>query len=329
VPGEQLTPRSTRRFVLAGLGVAATLGFGQAAWAGGDDRAKVLLAPPPSIPGPKRTIAVGQIDVIGPYANASVTSVGGAIAGMLTTALEESDQFIVVERDALPALITEQTLAKAGVSTGSDAPQPGRVLPARYIIVGAVTDYTLPSTGSGGGFSIGGSTALTLGGSKGDVALDLRLVDTRTGAVIKAFKVKRKLTSLNLGLSSSYSGVPIATNKFFNSALGDATRRALNDAVQIIAATLAATPWQGQVVDTDGGLVYVNAGAEAGMAVGDRLAIQRVAKTFTDPATGAILSERMQDVGVVTITNVEPKMASGSYVGTEPPQRGDLLVQVR
>ena len=320
---------STRRTLLIGLAGAATISPPSFGWAARDDKARVLLAAIPAIPGPKRTIAVGQIDVIGTYANPSVTAVGGAIAAMLTTALEESGDFIVVERDALPTLVTEQTLAKAGVSGGSDAPQPGRVLPARYLVVGSVTDYTAPAAGNGGGLSIGGSTAFTLGSSKGDVALDLRLVDTRTSAVVKAFRVAHKLSSLNLGLSGSYAGVPLATNKFFNSAIGDATRKALNDAVVIIAQTLAEAPWQGEVVDVDSGLVYVNAGTEAGIAIGQKLAAQRVAKVFTDPTTGQILSQRMEDMGIVTITKVEAKMSSGSYVGSAPLHRGDLLGQVR
>jgi len=313
-----------RRSLILGAGCALTAGPGLAL--AGDDKARVLLAKPPAIPGPKRTIAVGQFDVIGPYANPSVTSVGGAISAMLTTALQESDEFIVVERDALASIVTEQTMAKAGVSGGTDAPQPGRVLPARYLVVGSVTSYTQPSSGNGGGFSIGGSTAFNLGTSKGDIAIDLRLVDTRTSGVLKAFKVQRKLSSTNLGLSGSPGGVPIATNKFFNTALGDATRKALNDAVVIIAQTLAGIPWQGQVIETDNGQVFVNAGAEAGVTPGERLKVQRVAKTLTDPATGQVLAERMQDVGLITIVSVEPKVASGPFDGVAPPQRGDFVV---
>lgn len=315
---------------MAGLSLAAAaLGACPLAWADPASSLRILTAAPPPIPGPKRTIAVGQIDVIGPWANPSLTAVGGAIGGMLTTALEQSGEFIVVERDALPTIITEQTLAKSGVSGGADAPQPGKVLPARYLVVGAVTDYTTPGAGNGGGLSIGGSTAFTLGSSKGDVAIDLRLIDTRTSKVLKAFTVQQKLSSINVGLSSSFSGVPLATNRFLNSPIGDATRKALTQAVAIIAQTLSAVPWQGQVVDIDSGLVYVNAGAETGVAVGDRLAVQRVAKTFTDPATGALLEERMQDLGLVTITNVDAKLSSGTYAGAEQPRRGDLLAQVR
>jgi hypothetical protein len=41
-----------------------------------------------------------------------------------------------------------------------------------------------------------------------------------------------------------------------------------------------------------------------------------------------VLKEDMQELGVVTITNVEDKIAWGSYQATVPgdPQRGDFLV---
>ncbi len=292
--------------------------------------ARILTESIPPIRGPRRTLAVGNFDVLGPYANASATNVGGPIAAMLTTALVESERFIVVERDAVAQMITEMDMAKSGVTTGTAAPRPGAVLPAQYLVVGSVTEFTAtgPGSGSGGGLSFGGSTALTLGGSKGVVGLDLRIVDTRTGAIIKAFKVRRKLSSMNIGFSTGYKGIPIATNGFFNTPLGDATRKALNEAVIEIVAALAAVPWRGQVVKAAGGVVYVNAGAEAGIAAGDQLSLQRVGESFTDPATGAVLSEHMVELGVVTITSVEPKLAAGSYQKTldAEPARGDFLI---
>jgi curli biogenesis system outer membrane secretion channel CsgG len=292
-----------------------------------DDAQRILNQAVPPVPGPRRTIAVGNIDVIGPVANASATNVGGPIAGMLTTALSESDRFLVVERDAVAQMITEMDMAKSGVSAGSSAPQPGHMLPAQYLVVGSITEYTNPAAGSGGGVTIGGGTSLTLGGSKGGIGIDLRIVDTRTGAVVKAFKVHRKLTAMNVGLATGYKGVPIATNGFFNTPLGDATRRALNDAVIEIAAALAGVPWRGQVVKAENGVVWVNAGAEGGIAVGDRLTLQRIGETFTDPATGQVLSQHLVDLGQVTITNVEPKLAWGGYAGgAGDPQRGDYVM---
>jgi curli biogenesis system outer membrane secretion channel CsgG len=315
------------------LGLLSGLALLQAApalAAEGQDKARIITGAIPPIPGPRRTVAVGAIDVIGPVANASATNVGGAIAGMLQTALSESGEVILVERDAVAPLITEMDMAKSGVTTGTAAPRPGAMLPAQYLIVGSVTDYTAaaPGSGSGGGLSFGGSTAVTLGGSSGNVGIDLRIVDTHTGVVIKAFKVHHKLTSMNLGLSSNYRGLPVATNSFFNSPLGDATRKALNDAVVQIALSLAAIPWRGQVVKADGATIYVNAGSEAGVNVGDRMSLQHVGETLTDPATGAVLKQNMVELGVVTITEVEPKIATGTYRAILPgdPARGDYVV---
>jgi curli biogenesis system outer membrane secretion channel CsgG len=313
---------------IGALGVAAPAALA-APHGGGDRPERIITDAIPPVPGPRRTIAVGNIDVIGPTANASATNVGGAIAGMLTTALEQSDRFIVVERDAMAQIVSELSMTKSGVTSGTAAPTPGGVLPAQYIVVGAVTDYTAPGAGRGGGFSFGGSTALTLGTSKGDVAIDLRIVDTRTGAVVKAFKVQRKLSSMNLGVSTSLKGVPIGSNGFFNTPLGEATRRALNDAVVQIALALAAQPWRGQVVKADGGQVWLNAGGEAGVVVGDRMSLQRVGETLTDPATGAVLSEQMVQLGEVTITSVQPKLSIGTYraILEGAPARGDFVVQ--
>jgi curli biogenesis system outer membrane secretion channel CsgG len=320
---------NARRVLLAVALASACLPAGQTAWAADSDRAPVLTSPVPSIPGPKRTVAVGQIDVIGPYANSSVTAAGGAIAGMLSTALDESGRFVVVERNALPSLITEQTLARSGVSGGSAAPMPGQVLPANYLVVGSITNITSPGAGNGGGFSVGNSNLFNFGGSGGNVTIDLRIIDTRTGGVVKAFSVKRRLTSLNFGYAGAIRGVPVATNQFFNTPLGSATRKALNDAVVIIANSLGQLPWEGQVVEAESGRVYVNVGAEAGITPGTRLAVRRVGRTFTDPATGAVLSQQMDTVGEVTITGVEPKMSYGDYSGMGQPHRGDLVAQSR
>lgn len=321
--------RPSKRIALAaGMTLAlALLPHGQQAMAASNDRVSVLTAQVPAVPGPKRTIAVGQIDVLGSYANGSI-NVGGAIAGMLSTALDESGRFTVVERQALSSVMSERTLAESGV-TGAAAPARGEVLPASYVITGSISNITQPGQNSGGGISFGGRNLFSLGGGGGNVTIDLRVVDARTGSVVRAFSVKRKLTGLNFGFNGSIGGLPVATNQWFNSDLGSATRKAINDAVVIIAQSLASQPWQGQVVEAEDGQVYVNAGAEAGLAPGTRLAILRPGRVFTDPASGAVLSRQMTTVGEVTIASVESKMAYGAYTGSGAPLRGDLVQLMR
>ena len=58
------------------------------------------------------------------------------------------------------------------------------------------------------------------------------------------------------------------------------------------------------------------------------MSLQRVGETLTDPATGAVLKQVMVSLGEVTITEVEPKIATGSYRAMldAAPARGDYLV---
>jgi hypothetical protein len=74
--------------------------------------------------------------------------------------------------------------------------------------------------------------------------------------------------------------------------------------------------------------VRVNAGAEIGLKNGDRLTIERISKTFTNPATGQVLAQRKIILGTVELTNVKAKLASGPYVAIDQANnsvRGDLV----
>jgi hypothetical protein len=206
---------------------------------------------------------------------------------------------------------------------------PGSAIPAQYLVVGSVTQYSLAD--KGGTLNVGGigssNTALGFGRNQGAVGLDVRVVDTRTTAVVAAFKVRQKIAANNFGLSGMYGGLPVNSTAYFNTPLGEATRRAVQEAVFKIAAAMGDQPWRGQVVKAEGGMVWVNAGGEAGIRAGDRLMIERVGETLTDPATGAILSQATLELGTVTISSVEPKIAWGAYQGqTGAPARGDFVV---
>ena len=323
---------SPANVVRAGLAAAAML-FLAGPVVAQDNPGPILQGPVQTIPGPRRTIAVGQIDAIGALAPAGTAwNVGGSLSAMLSTALQESDRFVVVERNALAQVLNEQQMAANRVSAGTAAPAPGSVIPAQYLVVGSVTEFGTADKGSG--VSVGGASGLFSGGlsmnsTKGSVAIDLRVVDTRTSGQVAAFKVKHEISSTSVGFTGGYSGIALGGNKFWTTPLGEATRAAINDAVGKIAAAVASGSWQGAVVEADGDTVYVNAGADIGLKTGDRLTVQRIGKTFTDPTTGQVLAERKAVLGTVELSNVEGKLASGHYVAADPanaPMRGDLVV---
>ena len=230
------------------------------------------LAP---IAGPKRTIAVGKIEAVpglsGPYTAAAA---GPGVAAMLTTALDQSSRFIIAEREDLAHILTEQEMLTNRVSQGTAGPTAGNVIPAQYLLVGAVTEMSSGDKGSNIGIGIGGLPnglfgGLSLSGQKGVVAMDLRLVNTRTGQVEDSFGVRKELTSRNVGLTGGYKSISIGGNQFWNTPLGEAMRAALDEAVARISADVAKGGWDALVAQVSGDTVYINAGSDAGLKIGD------------------------------------------------------------
>jgi curli biogenesis system outer membrane secretion channel CsgG len=128
--------------------------------------------------------------------NVSVT----AATDIFTTALIESGQFRVVERQRLAqGVIAEKQMNAAGQSTGDAAQK--QLRGARYIFEGTVTEANAGETQRQGGISIGG---LTLGGGKNKdtIAVDVRILDAETGDVLDSVSVSKVLNDS----SSSISG---------------------------------------------------------------------------------------------------------------------------
>lgn len=299
----------------------------------------ILEGEVPRVAGPKRTVSVGKFDTIGAFtAQYGNWDIGGGLSAMLTAALKESNRFIVMERANLGQLLSEQELKASGVVPGTAGPQLGKVIGVQLMIFGAVTEFGAQD--SGGGFSVGvagGSFGLPFSGalspqsSSGKVAMDIRVVDTSTTEVLHNFTVAERISSKAIDLSVGYSGISFGGNSFNKTPLGEATRRAINQAVRQIALTANGVAWSGRVVEFDGTEVYINAGAESGLRVGDMFMIEQTVKTFTDPVTGKVLGMRRRELGIVRLSGVEPKLSYGTFnpLGETAPKRGDTVVMMK
>jgi curli biogenesis system outer membrane secretion channel CsgG len=217
--------------------------------AGGDGGAMRGVAP---LSGPKTTIAVGKIDAVpgmgGPF---GMTQAGAGVASMLTTALSRSGRFIVTERDDLAHVLTEQDLFMNGRSRGQGAPTPGAIVPAQYVVVGAVTELSTGDAGAGTASSNGAGInvgfplrfgllpSLSLNDQKGRIAFDLRLVNTRTGLVEDTFTVSKELHSVAVGVSVGWGLASLGGNLATSSPLGETMRQAMDEAAARIASDVA------------------------------------------------------------------------------------------
>jgi len=297
------------------------------------EKLAMLSAPLPAVPGPKRTVAVAQFDAVGSFTRVhGGWDIGGGLSAMLTTALTESDRFIVLERGNLSTVMSEQQLAANGLTNAESGAQAGNLFGAQLLVMGSVTEFG--QNDSGGGFSIGFAGS-DLGGaispqfSKGHVAIDVRFVDSTTGQVVRSLTVRKKIKSSGLAGSIKFKGISFGGNQFNSTPLGEACREAINEVAQKVALEAAGMQWTGRVIDADLGEVYLNAGNDSNIHIGDSFKVYRVTKTLTDPTTGEVLGQRKRQIGTVEVTSVEAKMAIGTFhkhLDVEP-QRNDIVTQ--
>ena len=295
----------------------------------------IINEPVPAVAGPKRTITVGDFDAIGAFvAKYGDWDIGGGVAAMMTTALKESDRFIVLERAKLSEVLTEQQMKGEGLVSKQTGPKLGRIIGANLMVFGAITEFGTDD--KGGGFSVGasgGSVSNLFGGAisrqtaEGRVVIDLRIVDTTTTEITEVYRIKEEISSSGWDASIGYDNVSFGTNRFMKTPIGQAVRKCINQAVQMIAVKANDMPWRAQVVDYDGEELYINAGSGAGIQIGDNFIVERIVKKLTDPETGQLLSVRKKELGLVRITSVEQKLAFGKFSphGSEVPKRGDLV----
>ncbi len=243
-------------------------------------------------PGPRKTVAVGRLEA----------RVGGVdariVREMLLTALAETGCFLVLEEDGA----------------------------APWTLKGAITEFEETSRAAGIG-GLRGNIFGGIAGKKARVAVDLRLVERRTGAVLEAAN--------GVGTASAVGGVVggipvgktrIAVGTFQKTPLGKATRKALKSALAKIVQKLYELPWEAMVAKVANERVYINQGRNAGLKRGLRLVVVRPMEEIRDPGSGALLGYEEARIGIVEIVEVREKFAVARVVRQEASIReGDLV----
>ena len=124
-----------------------------------------------------------------------VSGITQGIRDMLTTELFGSQQFIVIERDALNDIISEQEFSQSAKAGDATRIPKGQMEGADLIVLGALTAFDAGS--SGGALPIplplsqhGDFGILHLRAKRGYVAMDLRVIDVKTGRVVNSNAVE-------------------------------------------------------------------------------------------------------------------------------------------
>jgi len=120
---------------------------------------------------PERAIAVPPLVVHA--ADTTLAPLGYGLADLLMTDLSHSAQLVVVDRIRMDAMLRELQLAQAGLVDSSHAPRLGRLIGARRIVVGSLSDR--------GGAELG---------------IDTRLANVTDGSLADAVSARAPLASI-------------------------------------------------------------------------------------------------------------------------------------
>ena len=172
--------------------------------------------------------------------------IGDGMADQLATALFNSNRYIVLERQLLNEVLQEQDLGASGRVRSDTAAPIGEIEGAELLVTGAVTEFQGNAEGAQGGLSsiIGGSFGRVLGAVSGGyrkahMAIDVRVIDTKTSRIVAATSVEGEATDVNLGgaLGGAVSGGALSGSLggWKNTPVEKALRICIQKAVQFIA----------------------------------------------------------------------------------------------
>lgn len=238
----------------------------------------------------------------------------------------DTGRFVVLERDALEALLTEKDIKAE--STGQD--QKGKIVAAQSLVAGKVTDFSLSNKGAGGGVSVGG---IRVGGSVQEAMckINVRIINVDTSEVIMSETDSGTAAAGGLSFSGGIGSTYTDFAAFEKSPLGKAVTTAIDKVVERCVKKLDQQPWQAQVADFDSEAkeVYINAGSDQGVIEGDTFEVHRVTRIIKDPETGEIIGKRTTKAGKVRVTSVEKKVAFCTVVEGEEFFVGDIVKEIK
>lgn len=186
--------------------------------------------------------------------------VGQGMKEQLVTALMQTGAFIVLERQALEDVMREQDIGASGRIKRETAAAIGEIEGAEFLIYGAVTEYTpsqaslsagvgvdplFGAMGAGPGASLFGilakRAAVAAFANQDHVAIDIRLVDAKTGRVVNATSVEGSPQDLGGSLGGIFGSVLLGVSMQSQTPMQKAVRACIIKAVNWIADNCLAT----------------------------------------------------------------------------------------
>ena len=234
--------------------------------------------------GPKKKLAVARFENATRFGQRRL---GENITAVLSTELNKTNRFILLEREHVDKILEQIALSQSGFTEGNL--EQVALLDADFILAGAVTHYAVKTTGSKNIFSQSKTQTA-------EVKADVRIINSRTGEILLSEtgsgKVEKEFSKvLGMGKSGGYD----------ESLEMDAFRAAVIDVTENIIHAIDSRPWICDVVEIAAEGLYIDAGQQSNLMIGDSLDIYFRGESVKN-LSGTIIGykEKMCAIGVVT-----------------------------
>ena len=260
--------------------------------------------------GPKRRVGVVDFENKTAYGQGRL---GQAASDILITEMVKTGKFIVIERDKMNKLLDEQKLGLSGAIDPNTVAQMGKILGLNAIITGAISNFGTRTTGSD--YLIAQSKR-----QEATCTVDIRVVDVETGQILYADSGKgvSKVASggvLGMGTKGGYA----------ESMEGDALRAAVSQLTENITSQINKKPWSCRIPQVANGKVYMSAGTDSGLEVGQKLKVFSQGPEIKDPESGLVLGREEEELGILEVTNhAGDKLSVGKMIKGRMPSKGDV-----
>jgi curli biogenesis system outer membrane secretion channel CsgG len=176
------------------------------------------------VDGPQHRIAVSAFEF---RAGQGSSEIGDGMTDMLTDALTNTGRFIVLERERLNEVMAEQDLADTGRFANETVAPKGELEGAELLVRGAITTFDPKCAGG---------SVVVFSASGSCIAINIRIIDARTGRVVSATTVEGTAVSSKAGLLIG-GKMPFGLGAYEKTPMETAIRNAIQAAVDHIVKT--------------------------------------------------------------------------------------------
>jgi curli biogenesis system outer membrane secretion channel CsgG len=255
---------------------------------------------------------------------------GVALSDLLTDQLVNGGKFNVLDRKAIDSTLSEHQLSASGEVDPATAIRAGNLVGARYLVSGNILqlDATGQSGGSASQFIPGilGAAAGNVSRTRVTLKVAVRVVDAKTGQIVRSFTDEQTQTSTNWG-TAGFAGETAGSysnGSFVNSTMG----HLVNDEAAKIAASIDPTKFaavatvpsiKGHVAAIDGANIIISVGSTQGVLTGMYFDVVKTT-TVIDPDSHKPLSVN-ETIGKIQVDSVSPNAAVAHVVSGRAPVR--------